>query len=267
MFRWAAIISAVIFIVAVAGAILSSQKSIEPIHQQTAEKSEKEATAKNEKVALFDRWLPDSTAVFNLFLMIFTGVLAFGGLIQLNLLTRAERIATETANAAKESANATKQAVELSDRTAERQLRAYMSPSGGTIQNFDLNKLAPDISVRIEFKNSGQTPAYDFSANGGATFANFPLSKILEKNEKAAGPTVIGPQGEYILTVGISGMTQAQLDAIKTREYAIFVHGVYSYRDAFNKTRTGKFRFFYGGAGGLRSDYALTFDQEGNSAD
>src|SRR4051812_45052419 len=104
MFRWAALIAAVVFVVAIAGWILSSQKPIEPSQPQTTEDNHKEPNAKKNEIALFDRWFPDSTAVFNLCLMIFTGVLAFGGLIQLNLLTRAERIAAETAQAAKDSA-------------------------------------------------------------------------------------------------------------------------------------------------------------------
>jgi hypothetical protein len=105
MFRWIALIAAVVFVLALAGTILSSQKTAAPSEQPTAEKTENGDGAKKNEVTLFDRWFPDSTAIFNLFLMVFTGVLAFGGLYQLNFLNRAEQIAARNAKSAEIAAN------------------------------------------------------------------------------------------------------------------------------------------------------------------
>lgn len=234
MFRWAALIAAIIFVLAIAGAILSSQKSAEPGRSLAAENNHKAPGPKEKELALFDRWFPDSTAVFNLFLMIFTGVLAFGGLIQLNLLTRAERIATETAQAAKDSAEATKKAVELSDRNSEHQLRAYVFLVGGSVI-LDGNKL----SAVIDLKNTGQTPAYDFivrtrlqTTEPGKPIEITPLDKTAETFPAIVAPGgVVNPRSDLV----IPPENTAAIPAFKEGRSIIYYIGEAEYRDAFGK--------------------------------
>jgi hypothetical protein len=164
MFRWAALIAAVVFVLAMAGAILSSQKPVEPSQPQTSENNHKESDAKEKGVALFDRWFPDSTAIFNLFLMLFTGVLAIGGLVQLNLLTRAERIATETAQAAKDSADAAKKSAEVAAQTLIASQRAWISP--GPPQLVGEIGVGIPINIDLSIQNVGKDPAIGVSHHG-----------------------------------------------------------------------------------------------------
>ena len=107
--QYTALIAAIVFVAALATMVLfSSPKSREPAKQQTTESRYKEDPLKENEIGFFNRWFPDSTAVFNLFLALFTGILAFGGLYQLTLLTRAEYISADAAKAAKESAEIAK---------------------------------------------------------------------------------------------------------------------------------------------------------------
>jgi hypothetical protein len=110
VFRWTALAAAIVLIVAFAGAIVfSSQQSAIPTQQQYSEKNHEKQTTEENYKTLWDRWFPESISLYTLFLAVFTAVLAGGGLIQLNLLGRAERIAAVTAQAAKDAADAAKQ--------------------------------------------------------------------------------------------------------------------------------------------------------------
>jgi hypothetical protein len=153
MFRWLALISAVVCVLALAGAILSSQQSYYSGQHPTAEKSDKGNNTQEKEIAFFDRWFPDSTAVFNLFLMIFTGVLAFGGLYQLSLLGRAEHIATETAQAAKQSADVAKDTLVATNRP-------WISVDIGIVSDLTYDAQGDArIEIKFDLKNVGKSPA------------------------------------------------------------------------------------------------------------
>lgn len=96
---------------AVAGAIVSSQPSLGPTQQQTSEKNYGEDHNEKGNITLWDRWFPESISIFNLFLVVFTGVLAFVGIFQLNALNRAEHISATSAQAAKKAAEAASDSV------------------------------------------------------------------------------------------------------------------------------------------------------------
>ncbi|HWK96046.1 MAG TPA: hypothetical protein VNR39_11535 [Pseudolabrys sp.] len=209
-----------------------------------------------EAIADYTKWL----AIFTLFLVLATIGLFISG-------ERNVEVARKSADAARQSAEASKYAVELSDRTAERQLRAYISPHSGMVLDLAGAYQTEPFSLRIIFKNSGQTPAYSFTAEGGVAFDKYPLAQPLQITDGPSGPSVIGPAGEYTLNVGMKALTKEQWDALMSNTAAIYVHGKFRYRDAFKKDRRGSFLYFYGGAGGLRIDRALTFYHEGNDAD
>ena len=152
MFRWIALASAVVCILALTGAILSSQQSIMPGDQIAEQKSEQTSAPKENKITLFDRWFPDSTTVFNLFLMIFTGILAFGGLYQLRLLTRAEIIAANTAQSAKVSAEAAKSALIAANRPW---VKVEIQVGGPIIYNEN----GANFALKFILTNIGHSPA------------------------------------------------------------------------------------------------------------
>jgi len=166
MFHWIALISAIALIVAVAGAIVSSQQPVMPSQQQAPEKDHTEQANEKKEKALWDRWFPDSISVYTLFLVVFTGVLAFGGLIQLNLLNRAERIATNTAQASQKSADAANKAAEAAIAgnnlnratfiSAQRPwLKAKLEIDGPLI----FEEKTARISFRYFARNTGRSPA------------------------------------------------------------------------------------------------------------
>jgi hypothetical protein len=174
---------------------------------------------------------------------------------------------THAVSEAKRQADAAEAQIAIARDTAERQLRAYMSPMGSAFFEFDPNHPEKEFFALIVFKNSGQTPAYDFTAKGGATVAEFPLKEKLSLRDQPSGPGAIGPGNEYRLRVGIEGVPKDYWMAVQAGQAAIYVNGIYSYRDAFKIERTGEFRLYYGGKHGLTKDYNLTFDLEGNRAD
>jgi hypothetical protein len=116
MFRWLALASVVIFVVALAGAIVSTQRSAETSQQQPADHDQQKQPNQKENKTLWDRCFPDSISVYTLFLVVFSAVLAFAGIIQLNFLNRAEGIALVTAQAAKDSADAAQKAIETAKK-------------------------------------------------------------------------------------------------------------------------------------------------------
>jgi hypothetical protein len=268
-------IAVVVFILAAASLTLwrSFHPTSPPNEAHGAQNSEAKDNPGKEDKSLLDRMAEDPVAFFTLWLTLFTGILAsftiWMALSTKDLRDFAEEQARdmkETIAAAKDSADAAKKAVELSDRTAERQLRAYVSPNSGILSNFDPNDLTKAFSAVVLFKNSGQTPAYEFTALGAITFGDFPLAKPLTQPEMTTGPTVIGPGADYITNLAIINFTAAHLEAVKTGKFALYVHGIYSYRDAFDKKRGGEFRFYYGGKDGMRPDHLLIFDVQGNNA-
>jgi hypothetical protein len=114
-FRWVALASAVVFVIAFAGVIVSGPST--PSHQQEQGTEHKTEHANKESgKTLWDTWFPDSLSLYTLALVVFTAVLAFGGLYQLRALERAERIASETAHAAKVAADAALKQTEAMQR-------------------------------------------------------------------------------------------------------------------------------------------------------
>jgi hypothetical protein len=112
MFRWIALIAAIVLVCALAGMIVYSQSPSDPPQEQASPTNKAENPAQKNDKTLWDSWFPDSISVYTLFLVVFTGVLAFAGIIQLNALDRAEKIALASSKAAKDSADAAKQSAD-----------------------------------------------------------------------------------------------------------------------------------------------------------
>jgi hypothetical protein len=175
--------------------------------------------------------------------------------------------ARDAAEAARQSAGRADEIVTAMQRNAHRELRAYVSPSNGRLVDFDPEHLGKPFSVRVVFRNSGKTPAYDLRNNGGIAFSPFPLREPLVPEEQFFAAGTLGPGLEYNLNIGARGITPEQWSALVARTHALYVHGSYGYRDAFDEPRTGTFCFFYGGAQGMRADRMLAFYPEGNASD
>jgi hypothetical protein len=155
IFRWAILIAAIVLVISLAGAFVSSHPSLHPSYQQSSNKDNQEDTHKKDSKALWDRWFPDSISVFTLWLVIFTAVLGFVGMYQLNFLGRAEVIAAKTSDAAIESNKISR------DRTiADQRPWLYVASFEpvGRIRRTQSGDFV--ISIRLIVKNIGHTPAF-----------------------------------------------------------------------------------------------------------
>jgi hypothetical protein len=139
---------------------------------------------------------------------------------------------------------ATRQLVRGSEKTAERQLRAYMG-----IQNGRAILVANDnqISVNINFRNSGQTPAYRVRIR---TMANL-LGSDLEPpftddndpipfNDRIPN-SIISP-GAPSSTSWVLKLESRDLESIQFGAAVIYVWGRIDYLDAFKQDRWFIFR-------------------------
>lgn len=194
-----------------------------PTHTNSAE----------EAVAEYTRWLAFFTAalVFATFALFVSG-------------ERNVEVAGRSADAARESAVAAKKAVELSDRTAQLQLRAYVTLVAGKIQVVNVTQGGRAIQITIELKNSGQTPGYQFT-----TWIKPP--QILDKDAVPFGPatpigertgvSIIGP-GSNVAMTWILAATEDELADLLAEKKKLFVWGGADYTDIFKEKRFFTFR-------------------------
>lgn len=258
-----ALVAAIVLIVALAGMVVSSQQPLKIGHQETAEKNNQKYEAENDNKTLWDTWFPDSISIFTLFLVVFTAVLAFASIIQLNFLNRAERISANIAQAAKNSADAANQAVILSDKTAERQLRAYLFISRAEISDIMNDQ---KLTAKIVVKNFEQTPAYDVETSIGIATTQFPLINDLPPAVQKTKNTNIGPGGDITLNFNGDGPAAIEWRPRFTQKTgAVYVYGTIKYVDAFKIPRYTNYHLYKGGDTGVIGP-ELSFSTDDNEA-
>jgi len=207
-----------------------------------------------EAIAEYTKWL----AIFTLFLVLATVGLFISG-------ERNVDVARRSADAARDSAIATQNSVELSDKTAERQLRAYVGFKGVvTIANVAQGQ-KPIIIAPVG--NFGQTPAYKVSYSTDAKL--FPKGTIeFPKPVKIPGLRVVNPgsDGFEIHASMKNVLTETELAALANKQAAIYFFGEIVYFDIFShRARTTKFRLSYEGE--LLGSGRMGISDEGNEAD
>jgi flagellar basal body-associated protein FliL len=135
---------------------------------------------------------------------------------------------------------------EAGERHSERQLRAYITILHGSIVYGQTaapdGTVTPGVTITVELKNSGQTPAYRL-----VTWLAEP--KILEKNAIPWGPNTLKASKDSILGAGVTTrlhwtmpITDADRVEINNGAKKIFVWGGADYLDAFKQKRTYTFR-------------------------
>jgi hypothetical protein len=234
-------------------------------HQTSHEASEKETTENSGHAAgniTTKERADEAIASYTLWLMLFTGVLAFVALIQIGFLIRADETASETANAAKDSADVARDAVKLSDKTAERQLRAYVNNVSTIIRNVEVGKVP---EVRVEIKNWGQTPAYRVRHIGSYTLAVFPWSGVTSPPPYQS-ESIIGPGSNAFMLLKGHALAAEHVAGLNDGSLAIYIEGSITYKDAFDHDRFTNYRFWVGGDRGFPPDQAMFTDIRGNDA-
>jgi len=158
---------------------------------------------------------------------------------------------------------ATKRLVRGAEKTAERQLRAYVINWRAIISNVTAGEIP---EVEIEVKNFGQTPAYRVRHVARITLAIFPLIEDLAL-PPALSRITVGPGSIFFLRARLSEPLGADhVDGLKSGELAIYVVGEIRYVDAFARDRWTNYRLIYGGPRGIPPQNAMFSDTEGNEA-
>lgn len=160
--------------------------------------------------------------------------------------------------------NATQDALRHAERTAERELRAYVHISGGEIKFEPLN--APTWHLTV--KNFGKTPAYDVRQWTHMWIEEYPLKVKLPAPDAdfKTACSILPPGGhEEMVCRRDPPIPGEALNLIGTVKGTVYIYGEIRYRDAFGEDRVTKYRLLYGGPTPNRGGF-LKPDSEGNEA-
>jgi hypothetical protein len=210
------------------------------------------------RAAVWERTGEDPIALYTLVLMVFTGIL--GGATFL-LWRDTRRLATGA------------------EETAERQLRAYVIvdacravaiEDGSPGESHTPITVPKRVVAIVEYKNSGQTPAYQVRVDAEAEIMDWPLDeKRLDFHPTNAGSkTILGRDHEREIRVdelSASRVSMATYAALRDGQKAFVVWGVITYVDIFGESRRTTFRHFTGGSLSLHGTGMGAHDQ-GNEA-
>jgi hypothetical protein len=170
-------------------------------------------------------------------------------------------------------------------RNSKRQLRAYVVQEMGAIVNvadpIPAVGLVPTEArlshpewgpiIRLQIKNTGQTPALEVTNWAAICFREYPLvSELPGRNPQLRPmPSILGAGIPSTKTLFFGPpLTAQQITDLRAGTGAIYFHGEIQYRDIFNKTHFTRYRGMHhvmGGAIGVSTD--LTFTEGGNEAD
>lgn len=157
---------------------------------------------------------------------------------------------------------ATRRLVKGSEKTAERQLRAYMNNVSTIIRNVEVGKVP---EVRVEIKNWGHTPAYRVRHTGSYTLAIFPWSGTVRPPSYRSESTV-GPGSNAFMLLKGHTLAAEHVAGLNDGSLAIYIEGSIIYNDAFDHDRFTNYRFWVGGDRGFPPDQAMFTDIRGNDA-
>jgi hypothetical protein len=157
---------------------------------------------------------------------------------------------------------ATVRLVRSAEKTAERQLRAYVGITEATVSNFGIGK---NLKVSMTIKNSGQTPAYRVAKHYSIMGGEYPRKDPLPRIDVRGHFSTLGPGEihilEFAMQVPLPGSACAQ---ITNGDAAIYVWGRVMYEDAFGYNRETHFAYIFGGEFGVHPGGAVVPSEDGN---
>jgi hypothetical protein len=128
-------------------------------------------------------------------------------------------------------------------KTGRAQLRAYISANA---IKAGILKDDKTIYVIVELRNTGQTPAFEFSDLGNLLVLPYPIAYHLNLTPEAE--TSQRPNPTYVFYPGavhasVPSLTMTWEDAIKMKRdgYALYVFGRMDYKDVFGRPQWGEF--------------------------
>jgi len=146
--------------------------------------------------------------------------------------------------------------------STQRQLRAYVG-----ITDIKAENIGGAAAFLLEFRNSGQTPAYSMTVETRVKLADYPLNETLPIVSTRKGVTILGPgdTGHGFVPAG-RALSSEELAEMQAGTRAVYVYGEINYIDAFKKKRWTKFRFMIGGNVDIRPEGNMGACEEGNEA-
>lgn len=208
-----------------------------PAQQPAAANAAKENPTHPPERSIWNWLTHDAAGFFTLWLVIVGGAQIGLFYWQLRLIKVAADDAKRAGISAERAAKATEDAVELSRKTAERQLRAYVgTESVGFVETIGPFK----IQIRIVVKNYGVTPAYGYQADIRLSVRENPLTSTFVSHPTyfaaKVGDTLM-PGNTSIIICELSAVEQPRAlqiynDALAEKS-ALYVSGQIIYKDAF----------------------------------
>ena len=155
-----------------------------------------------------------------------------------------------------------------------RQLRAYVFPNDaglwdGSMLDQPMPEHANEPGIILNFRNSGQTPAYKVVswANMEVILRSEEDSLVAPERLEAFFSSNIGPGGIMPKSRWFGRPLSAdEITAIETGTKAIYYYGRIEYVDAFRRKRFSNFRLFYGGKFPPAKGVVFNVCQRGNDA-
>jgi len=147
----------------------------------------------------------------------------------------------------------TKRVAQEAKNSSERQLRAYVeAPTGNPLLREWLNGILP--VVQVNFRNVGETPAYDMTSALRLEVLDFPYTGTFGPPEQTrGGPAVVNPgQGRFISCATDQPVSNAvrqdiERTAVEAGSKALYLWGWVHFLDAFGKRQSVNFRLCFRG--------------------
>jgi hypothetical protein len=166
-------------------------------HQQHTEENKTVQSQSEAEKPFWQKATTDPVAAFTLFLVIFTAILSAVGVIQLNMLTRAETVAEKSAQAAKDSADVARDTLVATNRPWIQVISITITGPLGFGREYG-DDVGGGFDLDILVKNVGKSPAIrvDVSAELAFTFSPLESQKTFFDNIKKSldHPRVLRPE-------------------------------------------------------------------------
>ena len=138
----------------------------------------------------------------------------------------------------------TRALVKGADKTARRQLRAYVFVDG---ENMRVNNLLDggDIGITYWIRNYGQTPAYELAHRSFVAFDVFPsfTPPSIDIREKPLSKMILPPGGGSHKSMKHDKLNPEQLDGLLGQRFTFYIFGKIAFKDCFGTDQWATYRF------------------------
>lgn len=160
---------------------------------------------------------------------------------------------------AEKTTKAAQAAIKATDKTAERQLRAYVFLESSVLEQHQPRN---EWKIGTKFKNFGQTPAYNMTLTVERSIVDISKEHPFEPPELEPHGTEsdLGPGQDLVVSSELPDLVGDTWGAYRARQKAIFLWGRIDFTDAFGEKRWVKFRLYQVSGTNLNLGYC----EEGN---